>query len=115
MMDNPLASLWRPARAALQARRGRPAIQHVDGDGVTLRYTAAADNPEALDSVYRALAILEGSISQLTLDRYSRVLARPRGSATRDLQRMLGDDTPLPGGSSPHTRGARTDSSSRRR
>lgn len=97
MMDNPLASLWRPARAALQARRGRPAIQHVDGDGITLRYTASGDNPEALDSVYRALAILEGSISQLTLDRYSRVLARPRGSATRDLQRMLGDDTPLPG------------------
>ena len=97
MMDNPLSSLWRPARAAFQARRGRPAIQHVDGDGITLRYTASGDNPEALDSVYRALAILEGSISQLTLDRYSRVLARPRGSATRDLQRMLGDDTPLPG------------------
>lgn len=95
--SGPLASLLRPARAVLSVRRGRPAIQHVTDGGVTLRWNGATDDPQALDSVYRALAILEGSIAQLTLDRYSRVLARPRGSATRDLQRMLGDDTPLPG------------------
>lgn len=96
-MSNPFTSLWRPARAVLSVRRGRPAIQHVTDGGVTLRWDGAPDNPEALDCVYRALAILEGSISQLTLDKYSRALGRPRGAATRDLQRMLGDDTPLPG------------------
>ena len=95
--SGPLASLLRPARAILSVRRGRPAIQHVTDGGVTLRWDGAPDDPQALDSVYRALAILEGSISQLTLDKYSRALGRPRGSATRDLQRMLGDDTPLPG------------------
>ena len=97
MMSNPFASLWRPARAVLSVRRGRPAIQHVTDGGVTLRWDGAPDNPEALDSVYRALAILEGSISQLTLDRYSKTLGRPRGSATRDIQRMLGDDAMLSG------------------
>lgn len=96
-MSNPFTSLWRPARAALSVRRGRPAIQHVTDGGVTLRWDGAPDNPEALDSVYRALAILEGSISQLTLDRYSKTLGRPRGSATRDIQRLLGDDATLSG------------------
>lgn len=93
----PLASLLRPARAALNVRRGRPALQHVTDGGVTLRWDGAPDDPQALDSVYRALAILEGSIAQLTLDRYSKTLGRPRGSATRDIQRMLGDDATLAG------------------
>ena len=91
----PLASLLRPARAALNVRRGRPALQHVTDGGVTLRWDGAPRRPQALDSVYRALAILEGSIAQLTLDRYSKTLGRPRGSATRDIQRMLGDDATL--------------------
>lgn len=93
----PLASLLRPARAALNVRRGRPALQHVTDGGVTLRWDGTPDDPQALDSVYRSLAILEGSIAQLTLDRYSKTLGRPRGSATRDIQRMLGDDATLAG------------------
>jgi phage portal protein, HK97 family len=65
-------------------------------NGITLRRDAG-DDPRVLDSVYRALAILEGSISQLTLDRYSHGLGRPRGAATPMIQRILPPGQTLPG------------------
>ena len=91
MTRNPLIALGR----ALTGRQSPPRLQHVE-NGVTLRRDAG-DDPRVLDSVYRALAILEGSISQLTLDRYSPGLGRPRGSATPVLQRLLPPGQTLPG------------------
>lgn len=92
MARNPFASLAR----AVTGRQAQPRLQRVE-NGVTIRRDAGED-PRVLDSVYRALAILEGSISQLTLDRYSRTLGRPRGSATSMIQRILPPDhTTLPG------------------
>nr|DAS34404.1 MAG TPA: portal protein [Caudoviricetes sp.] len=76
-------------------RQAPPRLQRVE-NGVTIRRDAG-DDPRVLDSVYRALAILEGSISQLTLDRYSRTLGRPRGSATGMIQRILPGGQTLPG------------------
>ena len=76
-------------------RQAPPRLQRVE-NGVTIRRDAGED-PRVLDSVYRALAILEGSISQLTLDRYSRTLGRPRGSATSMIQRILPPGQTLPG------------------
>ena len=91
MARNPFASLAR----AVTGRQAPPRLQRVE-NGVTIRRDAG-DDPRVLDSVYRALAILEGSISQLTLDRYSRTLGRPRGSATGMIQRILPPDQTLPG------------------
>ena len=91
MAQNPFASLAR----ALTGRQAPPRLQRVE-NGVTIRRDAGED-PRVLDSVYRALAILEGSISQLTLDRYSRTLGRPRGSATSMIQRILPPGQTLPG------------------
>lgn len=91
MARNPFASLAR----AVTGRQAPPRLQRVE-NGVTIRRDAGED-PRVLDSVYRALAILEGSISQLTLDRYSRTLGRPRGSATGMIQRILPDGQTLPG------------------
>ena len=91
MARNPFASLAR----ALTGRQAPPRLQRVE-NGVTIRRDAG-DDPRVLDSVYRALAILEGSISQLTLDRYSRTLGRPRGSATSMIQRILPPNQTLPG------------------
>lgn len=91
MARNPFASLAR----ALIGRQAPPRLQRVE-NGVTIRRDAGED-PRVLDSVYRALAILEGSISQLTLDRYSRTLGRPRGSATGMIQRILPHGQTLPG------------------
>lgn len=91
MTRNPLIALGR----ALTGRQSPPRLQHVE-NGVTIRRDAG-DDPRVLDSVYRALAILEGSISQLTLDRYSPGLGRPRGSATPILQRLLPPGQTLPG------------------
>lgn len=82
------------ARAVI-GRQAPPRLQRVE-NGVTIRRDAGED-PRVLDSVYRALAILEGSISQLTLDRYSRTLGRPRGSATGMIQRILPAGQTLPG------------------
>lgn len=76
-------------------RQAPPRLQRVE-NGVTIRRDAG-DDPRVLDSVYRSLAILEGSISQLTLDRYSRTLGRPRGSATGMIQRILPPGQTLPG------------------
>lgn len=91
MARNPFASLVR----ALTSRQAPPRLQRVE-NGVTIRRDAGED-PRVLDSVYRALAILEGSIAQLTLDRYSRTLGRPRGSATSMIQRILPPGQTLPG------------------
>lgn len=91
MARNPFASLAR----AVTGRQAPPRLQRVE-NGVTIR-RGAGDDPRVLDSVYRALAILEGSISQLTLDRYSRTLGRPRGSATGMIQRILPAGQTLPG------------------
>ena len=91
MARNPFASLAR----AVTGRQAPPRLQRVE-NGVTIRRDAGED-PRVLDSVYRALAILEGSISQLTLDRYSRTLGRPRGSATSMTQRILPPGQTLPG------------------
>lgn len=91
MARNPFASLAR----AVTGRQAPPRLQRVE-NGVTIRRDAGED-PRVLDSVYRALAILEGSISQLTLDRYSRTLGRPRGSATGMIQRILPPGQTLPG------------------
>lgn len=91
MARNPFASLAR----AVTGRQAPPRLQRVE-NGVTIRRDAGED-PRVLDSVYRALAILEGSISQLTLDRYSRTLGRPRGSATGMIQRILPAGQTLPG------------------
>lgn len=91
MARNPFASLAR----AVTGRQSPPRLQRVE-NGVTIRRDAGED-PRVLDSVYRALAILEGSISQLTLDRYSRTLGRPRGSATGMIQRILPAGQTLPG------------------
>lgn len=91
MARNPFTSLAR----AVTGRQAPPRLQRVE-NGVTIRRDAGED-PRVLDSVYRALAILEGSISQLTLDRYSRTLGRPRGSATGVIQRILPPDQTLPG------------------
>ena len=91
MARNPFTSLAR----ALVSRQAPPRLQRVE-NGITIRRDAG-DDPRVLDSVYRALAILEGSISQLTLDRYSRTLGRPRGSATSMIQRILPPDQTLPG------------------
>ena len=91
MARNPFASLAR----AVTGRQAPPRLQRVE-NGVTIRRDAG-DDPRVLDSVYRALAILEGSISQLTLDRYSRTLGRPRGSATGMIQRILPGGQTLPG------------------
>lgn len=91
MARNPFASLAR----AVTGRQPPPRLQRVE-NGVTIRRDAGED-PRVLDSVYRALAILEGSISQLTLDRYSRTLGRPRGSATGMIQRILPAGQTLPG------------------
>lgn len=91
MARNPFASLAR----AVTGRQAPPRLQRVE-NGVTIRRDAG-DDPRVLDSVYRALAILEGSISQLTLDRYSRTLGRPRGSATGMIQRILPRGQTLPG------------------
>ena len=91
MARNPFASLAR----AMVGRQAPPRLQRVE-NGVTIRRDAG-DDPRVLDSVYRALAILEGSISQLTLDRYSRTLGRPRGSATGMIQRILPVGQTLPG------------------
>ena len=91
MARNPFTSLAR----ALTGRQAPPRLQRVE-NGVTIRRDAGED-PRVLDSVYRALAILEGSISQLTLDRYSRTLGRPRGSATGMIQRILPAGQTLPG------------------
>ena len=91
MARNPFASLAR----AVTGRQAPPRLQRVE-NGVTIRRDAGED-PRVLDSVYRALAILEGSISQLTLDRYSRTLGRPRGSATGMIQRILTTGQTLPG------------------
>lgn len=91
MARNPFASLAR----AVTGRQSPPRLQRVE-NGVTIRRDAGED-PRVLDSVYRALAILEGSISQLTLDRYSRTLGRPRGSATGMIQRILPPGQTLPG------------------
>ena len=91
MARNPFASLAR----AVTGRQSPPRLQRVE-NGVTIRRDAGED-PRVLDSVYRALAILEGSISQLTLDRYSRTLGRPRGSATGMIQRILPHGQTLPG------------------
>ena len=91
MARNPFASLAR----AVTGRQNAPRLQRVE-NGVTIRRDAGED-PRVLDSVYRALAILEGSISQLTLDRYSRTLGRPRGSATGMIQRILPPGQTLPG------------------
>lgn len=91
MARNPFASLAR----AVAGRQAPPRLQRVE-NGVTIRRDAGED-PRVLDSVYRALAILEGSISQLTLDRYSRTLGRPRGSATGMIQRILPAGQTLPG------------------
>lgn len=91
MARNPFASLAR----AVTGRQAPPRLQRVE-NGVTIRRDAG-DDPRVLDSVYRALAILEGSISQLTLDRYSRTLGRPRGSATGMIQRILPAGQTLPG------------------
>lgn len=91
MARNPFASLAR----AVTGRQAPPRLQRVE-NGVTIRRDAGED-PRVLDSVYRALAILEGSISQLTLDRYSRALGRPRGSATGMIQRILPHSQTLPG------------------
>ena len=91
MARNPFASLAR----AVTGRQAPPRLQRVE-NGVTIRRDAGED-PRVLDSVYRALAILEGSISQLTLDRYSRTLGRPRGSATGMIQRILPSGQTLPG------------------
>lgn len=91
MARNPFASLVR----AVTGRQAPPRLQRVE-NGVTIRRDAGED-PRVLDSVYRALAILEGSISQLTLDRYSRTLGRPRGSATGMIQRILPAGQTLPG------------------
>lgn len=91
MARNPFASLAR----AVTGRQAPPRLQRVE-NGVTIRRDAGED-PRVLDSVYRALAILEGSISQLTLDRYSRTLGRPRGSATGMIQRILPHGQTLPG------------------
>lgn len=91
MARNPFASLAR----AMVGRQAPPRLQRVE-NGVTIRRDAGED-PRVLDSVYRALAILEGSISQLTLDRYSRTLGRPRGSATSMIQRILPPGQTLPG------------------
>ena len=91
MARNPFASLAR----AVTGRQAPPRLQRVE-NGITIRRDAG-DDPRVLDSVYRALAILEGSISQLTLDRYSRTLGRPRGSATGMIQRILPAGQNLPG------------------
>ena len=91
MARNPFTSFAR----ALVGRKAPPRLQRVE-NGVTIRRDAGED-PRVLDSVYRALAILEGSISQLTLDRYSRTLGRPRGSATGMIQRILPAGQTLPG------------------
>ena len=91
MARNPFASLAR----AVTGRQAPPRLQRVE-NGVTIRRDAG-DDPRVLDSVYRALAILEGSIAQLTLDRYSRTLGRPRGSATGLIQRILPAGQTLPG------------------
>ena len=91
MARNPFASLV----LAVTGRQAPPRLQRVE-NGVTIRRDAGED-PRVLDSVYRALAILEGSISQLTLDRYSRTLGRPRGSATGMIQRILPAGQTLPG------------------
>lgn len=91
MARNPFTSLAQ----ALVGRKAPPRLQRVE-NGVTIRRDAGED-PRVLDSVYRALAILEGSISQLTLDRYSRTLGRPRGSATGMIQRILPAGQTLPG------------------
>lgn len=91
MARNPFASLAR----AVTGRQAPPRLQRVE-NGITIRRDAGED-PRVLDSVYRALAILEGSISQLTLDRYSRTLGRPRGSATSMIQRILPAGQTLPG------------------
>lgn len=91
MARNPFTSLAR----AVTGRQAPPRLQRVE-NGVTIRRDAG-DDPRVLDSVYRALAILEGSISQLTLDRYSRTLGRPRGSATGMIQRILPAGQTLPG------------------
>lgn len=91
MARNPFASLAR----AVTGRQAPPRLQRVE-NGITIRRDAGED-PRVLDSVYRALAILEGSISQLTLDRYSRTLGRPRGSATGMIQRILPAGQTLPG------------------
>lgn len=91
MARNPFASLAR----AVTGRQTPPRLQRVE-NGITIRRDAGED-PRVLDSVYRALAILEGSISQLTLDRYSRTLGRPRGSATGMIQRILPAGQTLPG------------------
>ena len=91
MTWNPLIALGR----ALTGRQSPPRLQHVE-NGVTLRRDAG-DDPRVLDSVYRALAILEGSISQLTLDRYSHGLGRPRGGAAPMIQRILPAGQTLPG------------------
>lgn len=91
MARNPFTSLAR----AVTGRQAPPRLQRVE-NGVTIRRDAGED-PRVLDSVYRALAILEGSISQLTLDRYSRTLGRPRGSATSMIQRILPHGQTLPG------------------
>lgn len=91
MARNPFTSLAR----AVTGRQAPPRLQRVE-NGVTIRRDAGED-PRVLDSVYRALAILEGSISQLTLDRYSRTLGRPRGSATGMIQRILPAGQTLPG------------------
>jgi len=88
---NPLIALGR----ALTGRQSPPRLQHVE-NGVTIRRDAG-DDPRVLDSVYRALAILEGSISQLTLDRYSHGLGRPRGGAAPMIQRILPAGQTLPG------------------
>lgn len=91
MTWNPLIALGR----ALTGRQSPPRLQHVE-NGVTIRRDAG-DDPRVLDSVYRALAILEGSISQLTLDRYSHGLGRPRGAAAPMIQRILPPGQTLPG------------------
>ena len=91
MARNPFTSLAR----AMTGRQAPPRLQRVE-NGITIRRDAG-DDPRVLDSVYRALAILEGSISQLTLDRYSRTLGRPRGSATGMIQRILPAGQTLPG------------------
>lgn len=91
MTWNPLIALGR----SLTGRQSPPRLQHVE-NGVTIRRDAG-DDPRVLDSVYRALAILEGSISQLTLDRYSHGLGRPRGGAAPMIQRILPAGQTLPG------------------
>lgn len=93
MTRNPLIALVRAL--TLTGRQSPPRLQHVE-NGVTLRRDAG-DDPRVLDSVYRALAILEGSISQLTLDRYSHGLGRPRGAAAPMIQRILPAGQTLPG------------------